>query len=41
MLMPKMGKVLTTIGKRAQWIAQATDVAIPIKSQLTFNGIDI
>lgn len=34
--MPKIGKELITMGNMAQWIAQATDVAIPNASQFTF-----
>jgi hypothetical protein len=35
MLIPKIGKVESTMGKTAQWIAQATEVVIPNASQLT------
>ena len=39
MLMPKTGRVVSSTGSKAQWMAQATDVAIPIASQ--FNLIFI
>jgi len=38
---PKIGRVVIITGKIAQCIAQATDVATPIKSQLSLNGIGI
>ena len=31
-----MGKLVSTKGNKAQWMAQAKDVAIPKKSKLTF-----
>lgn len=34
MLTPNTGKLVTTRGKTAQWIAQATEVVIPNASQL-------
>ncbi len=34
--MPKIGKELISNGKKAQCIAQATEVAIPIASKLIF-----
>ncbi len=33
-LWPKRGRLLMNNGSKAQWIAQATDVAIPKASQL-------
>ena len=41
MFIPKIGRLLITTGNNAQWIAQATEVAIPIKSQLTFIAINV
>jgi hypothetical protein len=38
-LIPKTGKVVIRTGSNAQWMAQATDVAIPRASQ--FNLIFI
>ena len=35
--MPKRGKLLKIRGKTAQWMAQATDVAMPKASQLILN----
>jgi hypothetical protein len=32
---PNIGNVESTMGKTAQWIAQATEVVIPKASQLT------
>ncbi len=37
MLMPKIGKLLITNGSRAQWMAQATEVAMPKASQFIFK----
>ncbi len=34
---PKMGRLVNSNGKMAQWIAQATEVTIPNASQLTFR----
>ena len=36
MLMPKTGSVLSIKGRRAQCMAQATEVAIPMASQFNF-----
>jgi len=38
-LIPKIGKVDNIIGKMAQCMAQAMEVAIPNASQLTFKVI--
>ena len=37
--MPKTGKLVSSRGSTAQWIAQASDVEIPKASQLTFTAI--
>ncbi len=35
MFMPKSGRLVSNSGNTAQWIAQASEVAIPTTSQLT------
>jgi hypothetical protein len=37
MFIPKRGRLESTSGNRAQWIAQITEVATPSASQLTCN----
>jgi hypothetical protein len=37
--MPSKGILLTNTGNNAQWMAQATEVAIPIISQFSFSAI--
>ncbi len=39
MLMPNKGRLDRNKGKKAQWIAQATEVVIPKASQFIFNRI--
>jgi hypothetical protein len=39
MLIPNNGRLLTTNGSTAQWIAQASEVAIPNPSQFIFTLI--
>ncbi len=34
---PKMGRLVNSKGRMAQWMAQATEVTIPNASQLTFR----
>ena len=39
MFIPKIGRLVTTKGSKAQCIAQAVEVAIPNASQFIFNFI--